>query len=104
MGMLNSLRRFFIPALSPAMFNVATILCAFALPVLPRVGLSPIVAIAIGTVVGGVGQIALQWLVLRKEGFHYRPVLISRDPGLREVLRLMGPGTRAWRPCRSTCS
>ena len=25
MGMLNSLRQFFIPALSPAMFNVATI-------------------------------------------------------------------------------
>ena len=37
MGMLNSLRRFFIPALSPAMFNVATILCAFVLvPVMPR--------------------------------------------------------------------
>ena len=94
MGMLNSLRRFFIPALSPAMFNVATILCAFTLvPVLPRVGLSPIVAIAIGTVVGGVGQIALQWPVLRKEGFRYRPVLDFKDPGLREVLRLMGPGT-----------
>ena len=94
MGMLNSLRRFFIPALSPAMFNVATIFCAFALvPVLPRVGLSPIVAIAIGTVVGGVGQIALQWPVLRKEGFHYRPVVDFKDPGLKEVLRLMGPGT-----------
>ena len=94
MGMLNSLRRFFIPALSPAMFNVATIICAFALvPVLPRVGLSPIVAIAIGTVVGGVGQIALQWPVLRKEGFRYRPVLDFKDPGLKEVLRLMGPGT-----------
>ena len=31
MGMLNSLHHFFIPALSPAMFNVATIVCAFAL-------------------------------------------------------------------------
>src|SRR5678815_4030956 len=28
MGMLNALHRFFIPALSPAMFNVATIVCA----------------------------------------------------------------------------
>ena len=28
MGMLNSLHRFFVPALSPAMFNVATIVCA----------------------------------------------------------------------------
>src|SRR4030095_12855761 len=55
MGMLNSLHRFFIPALSPAMFNIATIVCAFALvPLMPRVGLPPIAAIAIGTMVGGV--------------------------------------------------
>ena len=31
MGMLNSLRRFFVPALSPATFNVATVLCALVL-------------------------------------------------------------------------
>jgi putative peptidoglycan lipid II flippase len=36
MGMLNALNRFFLPALSPAMFNVATIACALLLaPVLP---------------------------------------------------------------------
>ena len=94
MGMLNSLRRFFIPALSPAMFNVATILCAFLLvPILPRLGVPAIVAIAIGTIAGGLGQIALQWPVLRKEGFRYRPILDFKDPGLLEVLRLMGPGT-----------
>jgi putative peptidoglycan lipid II flippase len=94
MGMLNSLRRFFIPALSPAMFNVATIVCAFALiPVMTELGLPRIAAIAIGTLLGGVGQIALQWPVLRREGFRYRPVLDFKDPELREVLRLMGPGT-----------
>src|SRR5215212_6077909 len=70
MGMLNSLRRFFIPALSPAMFNIATIGCAVAaVPVMPRFGLPPILGLAIGTVVGGLGQILLQWPVLRKEGF-----------------------------------
>ena len=94
MGMLNSLRRFFIPALSPAMFNVATIVCAIGLaPLMWHVGLPPIAAIAIGTLLGGLGQIALQWPVLRTEGFRYRPVLTLRDPDLREVLRLMGPGT-----------
>jgi putative peptidoglycan lipid II flippase len=94
MGMLNSLHRFFIPALSPTMFNIATILCAVALvPVMPAIGLQPITAIAIGTLLGGFGQIALQWPSLRKEGFRYHPVLNFRDPDLREVLRLMGPGT-----------
>jgi putative peptidoglycan lipid II flippase len=94
MGMLNSLNRFFIPALSPAMFNVATIACAFGLaPLMPHVGLSPIVAIAIGTLLGGLGQIALQWPVLHREGFRYRPVIDFSDPDLREMLRLMAPGT-----------
>ncbi len=94
MGMLNSLRRFFIPALSPAMFNVATIFCAFAVvPVMPLVGLPPIAGIAIGTLLGGLGQILIQWPVLRREGFRYQPVLDFRDPDLREILRLMGPGT-----------
>jgi putative peptidoglycan lipid II flippase len=94
MGMLNSLRRFFIPALSPAMFNVATIACAVALvPLMPRLGLPPIVGIAIGTLLGGLGQALLQWPVLRAEGFRYRPVLDLKDPALRDVLRLMVPGT-----------
>jgi putative peptidoglycan lipid II flippase len=94
MGMLNSLRKFFIPALSPAMFNVATIACAFGLvPFMPWFNLPPIAGIAIGTLLGGLGQILLQWPVLRREGFRYRPVLDFKDPELREILRLMGPGT-----------
>ena len=94
MGMLNSLRRFFIPALSPAMFNVATIACAlFLVPVMPAFGLPPIAGIAIGTVIGGAGQVALQWPALYREGFRYRPILDFKDPDLRRVLRLMGPGS-----------
>jgi putative peptidoglycan lipid II flippase len=93
MGMLNSLRHFFIPALSPAMFNVGWIVCALTLtPVMPRLGLDPVVALAIGVIVGGIGQVALQWPPLRREGFRYRPMLDPHDPALREVLRLMGPG------------
>jgi putative peptidoglycan lipid II flippase len=94
MGMLNSLHRFFVPAVSPAMFNVVTIVSAFTIvPLMPSVGLPPIAGIAIATVLGGVGQIAVLWPALRKEGFRYRPVLDFRDPDVREILRLMGPGT-----------
>jgi putative peptidoglycan lipid II flippase len=94
MGMLNSLHKFFIPSLSPAMFNVATILCAVTLvPVLMGLGYQPILAIAIGTLLGGLGQIAVQWPVLRREGFRYRPIVDFRDPELRQVLRMMVPGT-----------
>jgi len=93
MGMLNAFHRFFIPALSPAMFNVATIICAFALvPVLPALGIDPITAIAIGTILGGLGQVAIQWPLLRREGFRYRLLFDPRDEGLRQVLFLMVPG------------
>ena len=94
MGMLNSLHHYFIPALSPAMFNVMMIVCAFALvPVLGLLGIAPITAIAIGTLLGGVAQLALQWPTLRREGFRYHAMLDWRDEGLRRMLLLMGPGT-----------
>ena len=94
MGMLNSLHRFFIPALSPAMYNVATITCALVLvPLMPGMGLPAITAIAIGSLLGGAAQLAVQWPVLRREGFRYQPVLDWRDESLRRVLVLMGPGT-----------
>jgi putative peptidoglycan lipid II flippase len=93
MGMLNSLHRFFIPAVSPAMFNVGSIICTVGLaPVMPLFGLPVIVAPAIGVLVGGFLQMAVQWPSLRREGYHYRPVLDFRDEGLRRVLVLMGPG------------
>ena len=94
MGMLNSLGHFFIPALSPAMFNVAVIVMSLALiPVAPSLGMMPITIVAIATLVGGIGQLVIQWPPLREEGFRYRPVLDLKDEGLHRVLLLMGPGT-----------
>jgi putative peptidoglycan lipid II flippase len=94
MGMLNALHHFFIPALSPAMFNVVTILCAIVLvPLMPGLGQPPIAAIAIGTVLGGLAQWAVQWPLLRRQGFRFTPQLDWSDPALRRVLILMGPGT-----------
>ena len=94
MGMLNSLGYFFIPALSPAMYNVAIVVMSVALiPIAPSLGLQPITVVAIATLVGGLGQLLIQWPALRREGFRYRPVLDVRDEGLHRVLLLMGPGT-----------
>jgi putative peptidoglycan lipid II flippase len=94
MGMLNSLGHFFVPALSPAMFNLSSIVVAVAfIPFADRLGVQPITIVAIGTLIGGLTQIAIQWPPLRREGFRYQPVLDARDEGLRQVLLLMGPGT-----------
>ena len=93
MGMLNSLHHYFIPALSPAMFNIATIAGALALvPVMPSLGFPPIMAIGWAALAGGFGQIAIQWPSLAGEGFRYEPVFDPRDPAMRRVLMLMGPG------------
>ncbi len=93
MGMLNSLRRFFVPALSPAMFNIAAIVIVpLLVPVLRAHAIAPIFAAAVATLVGGFAQLAIQWPLLRREGFRFRPVLSPRDPGLREIFVLVGPG------------
>jgi putative peptidoglycan lipid II flippase len=94
MGMLNALGHFFVPALSPAMFNVATTVITVAfVPFSAQLGVQPIVLVAVATLVGGLGQLLIQWRPLVREGYRYRPTLNLRDPALGHVLLLMGPGT-----------
>ena len=94
MGMLNSLDRYFLPALAPALFNVASITTTIvAVPLLMWAGLPTIYAMALGVVTGGVAQLLVQWPALGREGFIHRAILDPAEPGLRQVLLLMGPGT-----------
>ena len=94
MGMLNALRRFVAPAISPAIYNVASIATLIVLyPLLVRWGYHPILSLAIGMLVGGLVQILVQVPSLHREGYRHVFVLDTRDRGLREVLVLMGPGT-----------
>ena len=73
MGMLNSLHRFFIPRSRPRC-RVATIVCAFAVvPLMPMLGLPAIAGIAVGSLLGGAAQLAVQWPALRREGFGHPP-------------------------------
>jgi putative peptidoglycan lipid II flippase len=94
MGMLNGLKRFFLPAVSPALFNVAFILCTLILvPAFTRLSIEPTLALAIGMLVGGLAQIATQWPALRHESYRHSWTLNLRDPRLREMLFLLGPGS-----------
>ena len=94
MGMLNALHRFFMPAFSPATYNVVFIACTIGFyPFFVRIGVMPVMALSMGMLLGGVAQIVSQWPVLRREGYRHQWTLNVREPGLREVLVLMGPGT-----------
>lgn len=88
MGMLNSFERYGIPALSPAMFNIGSILSVLALY---RYFDMPIYTLAIGVLVGGVGQIVVQIPSLREIGYRFKPHLSLWDEGLKKMMRLFGP-------------
>lgn len=94
MGVLNTLNRFFLPALAPALFNVALILAAlFLVPVFEDRGVLAIYAMGVGALIGGVLQYAVQIPMLRKEGFRFRFKLDWKHPGIRRIARLIGPAT-----------
>jgi len=93
MGILNARHRFGVPALASAFFNVGSIVGGlfFAFVAGPFLGVGPIEGMAYGTLLGGFLQFAVQWPSLRLIGYRYRPMLSVKDPGVRQVLRLMGP-------------
>ena len=93
MGILNAHNRFGMPALTSAFFNIGSIIGGLLLGFVfgPFLGLSPIAGMAYGTLVGGILQFAAQWPSLRRVGFSYRPMLSLRDPGVRQLIGLMGP-------------
>jgi putative peptidoglycan lipid II flippase len=93
MGMLNSFNVFGIPALASAFFNLGSIIGGLLLGFWlgPALGLSPIAGMAYGTLVGGLLQFAVQWPSLRRRGVSYRPMISFSDPGVHQIIRLMGP-------------
>jgi putative peptidoglycan lipid II flippase len=86
MGILNSRQRFFIPALTPAMYQLGMIFGVVVLA--PTMG---IYGLAWGVVIGAAGHLILQMPLLIRQGGTYSPNLGLKSPAVREVARLMGP-------------
>ncbi len=92
MGVLNTRRVFFIPAIAPTMLNLALIASGFLIaPICPRFGLEPIVGMAFGVLLGGLGQLFIQVPALWGQGFRWRPEISFRDPGVLRIVTLMAP-------------
>lgn len=107
MGVLNTKRRFGVPASASTLFNVGSILggllFAYYLsgggwtsPTDPRAvpeaaAQRAMVGMALGTLVGGALQFLVQVPSLFRVGFRFRPALSFSDPGVRQIMRLMGP-------------
>ncbi|HMH49294.1 MAG TPA: murein biosynthesis integral membrane protein MurJ [Candidatus Acidoferrum sp.] len=88
MGALNTHGRFFASALGPALLNVGIIA---AVLLLARRVEPPILALAIGVLVGGVAQLLAQVPSLRRLGLLVGPSLDLGHPALGRVARLLLP-------------
>ncbi len=88
MGILNTVRHFFTPAISTVFLNLAMIFCAFFLHNRFAV---PITALAVGVLLGGVLQLLLQLPTLYRKGFPIRPRFDFHHPAVRKITLLMGP-------------
>jgi putative peptidoglycan lipid II flippase len=86
MGLLNSLHHFAMPALGPAILNVAMI--ASCLWFVPRTN-PGVVALAVGVMIGGVVQLAVQLPPAFAAGFRFR--WRWTHPGSQQIMRLLGP-------------
>lgn len=88
MGILNALGHFAAPALAPVLLNLAIISAAILLS--PRME-KPAVGLAIGVMIGGGLQLALQIPFMVRNGFH----LLVRSPlyhtAIRRIAALMAP-------------
>ena len=98
-GVLNTWRRFAVPAFTPVLLNLSVIAAALlGVPLLKARGIEPVYALAIGVMVGGVLQLGLQLPALWRIGMLPRIGLAPgrltaawRHPGVKRILAKMGP-------------
>jgi len=88
MGMLNSLRSFLTPALSPVMLNIMTISAVIlSLQFLAE----PILGVALGVMLGGIFQFLIQVPGLKRQGMMVRPQFAPTHPGVKKIGILVLP-------------
>ncbi|MGO9994616.1 MAG: murein biosynthesis integral membrane protein MurJ [Steroidobacteraceae bacterium] len=97
MGMLNAKSVFGMPAMASSFFNIGSIVGGVTLGAWIDPGFGPraLIGLAIGTLLGGALQFAVQLPPLLRLGYRYRPDFRWRDQGVDAILRLMGPSVIA---------
>ncbi len=98
-GILNTWKRFMVPAATPVLLNLAVIAAGWGLAShFKRWGIEPIYALAAGVLLGGVLQLAIQVPALRRIGvlphIRLRPSMLMAawgHPGVKRILSQMAP-------------
>ncbi|MEM1081680.1 MAG: murein biosynthesis integral membrane protein MurJ [Pseudomonadota bacterium] len=87
-GILNTIGRFALPALTPVMLNLSIIVGAAAFS---HQFDRPIMAVAWSVLIAGILQLLMLLPALKKHGLLPRPKLLFNHPGVRKIQRLMLP-------------
>ncbi len=91
-GILNTWRKFALPAFTPVLLNLSFIVCSLAFS---RYFSQPVYSLVVGVVLGGIAQLAIQIPALAKLGLlpalKANPFAAFKDPEVRQVMRLMAP-------------
>jgi len=82
-GMLQSYKRFIIPALAPILYNVGILIGAFMLS--KYIG---IYAAGVGVVIGAALHMIIQLPLVFKLGFRFKPIMNFKDPGVKKTYKL----------------
>jgi putative peptidoglycan lipid II flippase len=93
-GVLNTWRRFAVPAFTPVLLNLSMIGSSL---LMSDWFAKPIYALAAGVMIGGLSQLTVQWWALARIGL--RPRLVGpiqpalKDPLVRRIMKQMLPAT-----------
>ena len=87
-AILNTHNRFGVPAFTPVLLNLCLIGAAYWLAPLFE---QPVMGLAWGVFIAGAAQLAFNLPFLHQLRLLPKPVPSLKDPGVRKVLRLMGP-------------
>lgn len=88
MGILNTCKVFALPAAAPTLLNICMILSALLIS--PHMD-QPILGLAIGVLLGGVCQLAVQLPETMRKGLKFTLSLHWRHPGILKIGKLMTP-------------
>ncbi len=84
MAILNSLKHFTVPAFAPCLLNISIIVCAL-------IWGEGVKGLALGVLIGGVLQLAIQIPMLYKKGFRFKFTNKFKHPAISKIGRLMTP-------------
>lgn len=92
MAILNSLKHFFVPALTPIVLNICWITGVVVIaPIFGNNLQERAIGVALAILLAGFIQLSIQVPVLRSYGMDFRPIIRFLHPGIKQIFKLMGP-------------